>query len=358
MVVLEVYKRNIKVRYKSTLLSKATFLTFLCGVLTYTLPFIFAYKSGGFWLKTDVFFEQPRVNLLGDYLLVATNDNSSNPIVCSTYPFYKRHLNHLDFCSLIKNYRPISLLSSAGKLADRVVLQRLNEEVEDRNVVPNEQFGVRRDHSTELQALRLVENTLQELNHNLIIIFSISLFDIMYLIIILKDVMLFQDICPLHMQSAIIYQHYFHQSGGTHFQILADLLVHQTNPIYCDKNTINNIYNESIIDVDDDGKETKNFEIDNIIEKYLERNITTHLTNVYTNVRSENNKVFNLKLSVRYPQQRIYYKPGFWQIIKAAWVQYSAVYTIIAWGSLKIKSYFFRNRLVFYYEDSPLKKNI
>ncbi|XP_074029453.1 transmembrane protein 231 [Leptinotarsa decemlineata] len=310
MVVLEVYKRNIKVRYKSTLLSKATFLTFLCGVLTYTLPFIFAYKSGGFWLKTDVFFEQPRVNLLGDYLLVATNDNSSNPIVCSTYPFYKRHLNHLDFCSLIKLREVDDDLD--GKIDKIIVNFRMNF------------------FKYKINSINLILPLKYQLN----------------------------DICPLHMQSAIIYQHYFHQSGGTHFQILADLMVHQTNPIYCDINTINNIYNESIIDVDDDGKETKNFEIDNIIEKYLERNITTHLTNVYTNVRSENNRVFNLKLSVRYPQQRIYYKPGFWQIIKAAWVQYSAVYTIIAWGLLKIKSYFFRNRLVFYYEDSPLKKNI
>nr|XP_023020553.1 protein CLP1 homolog [Leptinotarsa decemlineata] len=56
--------------------------------------------------------------------------------------------------------------SSVAKLAEKVVLQRLNEEVEDRNVLPHEQVGFRREHSTELQALRLVKNTIHELNTN------------------------------------------------------------------------------------------------------------------------------------------------------------------------------------------------
>ncbi|KAG5895938.1 hypothetical protein JTB14_016340 [Gonioctena quinquepunctata] len=42
---------------------------------------------------------------------------------------------------------------SSAKLAEKIVLERLDEEVEDRNVLPNEQFGFRRAHSTELQPL-------------------------------------------------------------------------------------------------------------------------------------------------------------------------------------------------------------
>ncbi|KAG5895751.1 hypothetical protein JTB14_029521 [Gonioctena quinquepunctata] len=65
-----------------------------------------------------------------------------------------------------QNYRPISLLCSSAELAEKIVLERLDEEVEDRNVLPNEQFGFRRAHSTELQVMRLVEDTISSLNSN------------------------------------------------------------------------------------------------------------------------------------------------------------------------------------------------
>ena len=56
-----------------------------------------------------------------------------------------------------ESYRPISLLSTLGKIAERVILDRLNEQIEDLNLIPPEQFGFRRSHGTELQLLRLVE---------------------------------------------------------------------------------------------------------------------------------------------------------------------------------------------------------
>ncbi|KAG5891832.1 hypothetical protein JTB14_035854 [Gonioctena quinquepunctata] len=310
MVVLEVFKKNIKVRYKSTLISKATFLTLISGFLTYTLPFIFAYKSGGFWLKHDMFFEQPEVNLLGDYLFIATTNNSSNPIVCSTYPFYKRRLDHLDFCTLMK-VREIDQ-NLDGKI-DRIIVNfRVN----------------------------LFNHNIETIN--LILPLSYKL----------------NDVCPFLMQSAIIFQHSLHQSLANNLQMFADLTIYQTNPIQCDKNKVNNFYNTTIIDVDYDKENSNNFEIESIIEKYFDRNVTTQLTNIFTNIKIENKRAFDLKLSVRYPQHRIFYKPGFWKIIKTAWVQYSAVYIIVAWCSMKVKNYFFSNRLVFYYQDSPLKKNV
>lgn len=55
------------------------------------------------------------------------------------------------------NYRPISLLSTLGKIAERVVLNRLQEEIKDLELLPPEQFGFREGHGTELQLLRLVE---------------------------------------------------------------------------------------------------------------------------------------------------------------------------------------------------------
>lgn len=55
------------------------------------------------------------------------------------------------------NYRPISLLPAMSKVAERIILKRLEEHSEELQVVPDEQFAFRRGHSTELQVLRLVE---------------------------------------------------------------------------------------------------------------------------------------------------------------------------------------------------------
>lgn len=56
----------------------------------------------GFWLKRDVFYEQPQINLRGEYLVLATTSNLSSPIICSTFSYYKENLDFLDVCSIIK----------------------------------------------------------------------------------------------------------------------------------------------------------------------------------------------------------------------------------------------------------------
>lgn len=56
-----------------------------------------------------------------------------------------------------QNYRPISLLPTMGKICEQTILDRLNFAVEEKNVLPNEQFGFRARHSTVHQVLRIVE---------------------------------------------------------------------------------------------------------------------------------------------------------------------------------------------------------
>lgn len=54
------------------------------------------------------------------------------------------------------DYRPISLLSSISKLAERVILQALQSFMFENNLIPNEQFGFRESHSAVHQASRMV----------------------------------------------------------------------------------------------------------------------------------------------------------------------------------------------------------
>lgn len=60
--------------------------------------------------------------------------------------------------TLPSSYRPISLLSSLSKLFERAILSRLTEHIEINNIVPAEQFGFRRGHSTTQQLSRVTNH--------------------------------------------------------------------------------------------------------------------------------------------------------------------------------------------------------
>lgn len=76
-----------------------------------------------------------------------------------------------------QNYRPISLLNAISKIGEKIIRTRLNEELEEKNIIPNEQFGFRTGHSTEGQALRLAEtiyNNFEERNFTAALFIDIS----------------------------------------------------------------------------------------------------------------------------------------------------------------------------------------
>lgn len=56
-----------------------------------------------------------------------------------------------------ENYRPISLLCSLGKIVERVIHKRLSKFIGDSGLIPDEQFGFRREHSTTHQLHRVTE---------------------------------------------------------------------------------------------------------------------------------------------------------------------------------------------------------
>ncbi|KAJ8960942.1 hypothetical protein NQ318_020242 [Aromia moschata] len=303
MVILEVHTKQIKVKYKSTLLSQATLLALVCAMFSIILPFVFAYKSGGFWLKRDVFHEQPRISLKGEYLLIATTNNITHPIICSTYSYYKERLDFLDVCSTIK-------------------LREIDDNLDGKVDKISLTIGV-----------NLFDNKINSLNLVLPISYELT------------------TVCPVTMQSAIVYQHWFPYSPATDLRVVGDLTLSQSSAIQCGKRTYDS-YNYPVV-----GYDGSSYELGDVIERYSERNMSTHLTNVYTHVESGNQNKFTLKLLVRYPEHAVYYRPQFWQIMKWAWVQYFALYIIIAWFVRRIKNYIFNNRLVLFYEDSPIKKS-
>lgn len=63
-----------------------------------------------------------------------------------------------------KNYRPISLLNTLSKVAEKAILVRLNEFIALNNTIRNEQFGFRSSHSTVQQVVRVVDDITQGIN--------------------------------------------------------------------------------------------------------------------------------------------------------------------------------------------------
>lgn len=57
----------------------------------------------------------------------------------------------------VSSYRPISLLSILSKVMEIFFLKRLNTAIAEHKVIPDHQFGFRKQHGTIEQVHRLVE---------------------------------------------------------------------------------------------------------------------------------------------------------------------------------------------------------
>ena len=70
--------------------------------------------------------------------------------------------------SQFNNYRPISLLPSLSKIFEYVMFDQLLHYFIENNLLSMEQFGFRPGHSTELAAVRLVDQLTSQMDNNLI----------------------------------------------------------------------------------------------------------------------------------------------------------------------------------------------
>ena len=69
----------------------------------------------------------------------------------------------------ISNYRPISLLTSFSKVLEKVIYNTLYTHFEKNGILVQEQFGFRRQHSTEQTAFSLINIILIAMNENQIV---------------------------------------------------------------------------------------------------------------------------------------------------------------------------------------------
>jgi hypothetical protein len=64
-----------------------------------------------------------------------------------------------------QNFRPISLLSTTGKLFEKVILKALQKHIDERGMLNASQFGFRARHSTTLQCMMLTDHVTLNFNN-------------------------------------------------------------------------------------------------------------------------------------------------------------------------------------------------
>ena len=67
--------------------------------------------------------------------------------------------------SLLINYRPISLLPTISKIFERVIHDQMYEYFNKFNLLAEQQYGFRKQHSTEYAAVKLIDHVSREMEN-------------------------------------------------------------------------------------------------------------------------------------------------------------------------------------------------
>ncbi|XP_062032846.1 transmembrane protein 231 isoform X2 [Lepus europaeus] len=92
----------------------------------------------------------------------------------------------------------------------------------------------------------------------------------------------------------------------------------------------------------------QDYDLTRIAAAYQERNVTTVLSDPHPIwlVGRAAEAPFVINAVIRYPVEVISYQPGFWEMIKFAWIQYVSILLIFLWVFERIKVFVFQNQVV------------
>nr|XP_006121390.1 transmembrane protein 231 isoform X1 [Pelodiscus sinensis] len=131
---------------------------------------------------------------------------------------------------------------------------------------------------------------------------------------------------------------------GSQLYVNGDLKLYQRQSLsHCGVDTR---YNISVIN--GTSPFASDYEITNIIAAYQDRNVTTVFCgpNPVWLVGRAAEAPFVINVTIRYPMEVILYQPGFWEMIKFAWIQYVSILLIFLWVFDRIKTFVFQNQVL------------
>lgn len=153
----------------------------------------------------------------------------------------------------------------------------------------------------------------------------------------------------LHRMSTFVMQSMaFLQSSfalpGSQLYVNGDLRLQQKQPLGYGGLDVR--YNVSVIN--GTSPFASDYDLTRIVAAYQERNVTTILTDpspIWLVGRAAE-APFVVNAVIRYPVEVISYLPGFWEMIKFAWIQYVSILLIFLWAFERIKRFVFQNQVV------------
>ncbi|NP_001344277.1 transmembrane protein 231 isoform X1 [Mus musculus] len=131
---------------------------------------------------------------------------------------------------------------------------------------------------------------------------------------------------------------------GSQLYVNGDLRLQQKQPLSYRGLDIR--YNVSVIN--GTSPFAQDYDLTHIVAAYQERNVTTVLSdpNPIWLVGRAAEAPFVIHAVIRYPTEVISYQPGFWEMIKFAWIQYVSILLIFLWVFERIKIFVFQNQVV------------
>ena len=290
------WKQTPIVSYKSSVCSKGAVFLGLCSILTFIPPFLIAYRSNGFWLKVATYREQPEIHFKHNVIAIVDTADPNGYIIWSTYPA----LNEM----VPSSFRVPVISSYEEDVDENGKKDHLHLDIEFPLAKVEKVHGVK-----------------------LLIGFGLSLY----------------TMTRLKMDS-LVYIASSSPVPGNQLTVIGDVKLHQREPLR--HKGVNNQYKGDIINPD--SIEPEEYDLSHILEKYHQRNLTTHLDNDYTvwTPAGASASSFLLRVRLHYPTQTIEYMPGVWQVLKMAWVQYLAIMVVFAAIFCRVKEYVFTNQIV------------
>ena len=290
------WKQTPVVSYKSSVCSTGTVFLALCSILTFIPPFLIAYRSNGFWLKVATYQEQPDIHFKHNVIAIVDSTSPDSYLVWSTYPTLNEMVGG--------NYRS-PIVSSYEEDA--------NEDGKKDHLYFDLEFPL--SDNEKVHAVKL----LMGFDFNLYTMTRLKMDCLVY----------------VTSSSAI---------ASNQLTIIGDIKLHQRKPLR-HKGT-HDQYNHDIIPAD--GTEPEDYDVGFILEKYSQRNLTTHLDNHYFvwTPNGSSASSFHLRVRLHYQTQTLEYTPGVWQVLKMAWVQYLAILVVFAAMFCRVKEYVFTNQIV------------
>ncbi|XP_069312387.1 transmembrane protein 231-like [Eulemur rufifrons] len=297
MALHELFSHPVERGYRAGLCSKAALFLLLAAALTYIPPLLVAFRSHGFWLKRSSYEEQPTVRFQHQVLLVALlGPERGGVLAWSTFPAFNRLQR------------------------DRLRVPLVSTREEDRN----------QDGKMDRLHFKLelpLQSTEHVLGVQLILTFSYQL----------------HRMSTFVMQSMAFLQSSF-AVPGSRLHVNGDLRLQQRQPL--SSGGLDVRYNVSVIN--GTSPFARDYDLTHIVAAYQERNVTTVLDdpNPIWLVGRAAEAPFVINAVIRYPVEVISYQPGFWEMIKFAWVQYVSILLIFLWVFEKIKIFVFQNQVV------------